>query len=155
VIESAGFYEPGGGRLSVASGGDEIELRISCRAERLLAQPIVGFMVRDRLGQILFGDNTYLTYRSAPRQIQPGHAFTATFRFHLPYLPTGEYALEAVLFAGTPDDYTPIHRIQDAAFLPVQSSHISGGLVTIAMRSTTLVAEHARADTFSSSADVV
>jgi lipopolysaccharide transport system ATP-binding protein len=133
VIESAGFYEPGGGRLSVASGGDEIELRISCRAERLLAQPIVGFMVRDRLGQILFGDNTYLTYRSAPRQIQPGHAFTATFRFHLPYLALGEYTVTPSIIEGTQADHVVMQWMEGAIRMHAVASPIRRGLVGLPM----------------------
>src|SRR5262249_50380500 len=42
LIDDAGFYDPGGKKLRTVSGGADVELRIRCRAERLLTRPIVG-----------------------------------------------------------------------------------------------------------------
>ena len=137
-IETAAFFDLDGQPMTRAEGGEEVELRITCRAERVITRPIVGFILRNRLGQNLFGDNTYLTYKDAPPEIAAGHAFTTAFRFQLPYLPTGNYAVEAFVFEGEPDRYEALAHLEDGFFLRVNSNHISAGLVNVAMRETRL-----------------
>jgi lipopolysaccharide transport system ATP-binding protein len=141
AIERAGLYAADGSPLKVASGGEEVELRIDCRAERPLALPVVGFLLRDRLGQSLFGDSTYLTFRAASRRFARDEAFSASFRFQLPYLPTGEYAMEMAIYEGTPENHQMLARLRDAVFLPIQSTHPSAGLLNVVIRSTTLTVD--------------
>src|SRR5690606_14931025 len=59
-IESVRFLDNAGNELGVIEGGEDVTLEIICRVDRPIEGPIVGFYVRDRLGQDLFGDNTYL-----------------------------------------------------------------------------------------------
>jgi len=134
VIEHAGFYEPGGDRLRSASGGAEVELRIRCRAERLLTRPIVGFILRDRLGQNVLGDNTHLSYWSNPPRVPAGEAFTARFRFQMPYLAVGDYSLAPSIIEGIQSDHTHLQWIEDAVWLRAVESPIRRGLVGVPMK---------------------
>jgi len=43
-------------------GGEKVTLRVNAHAYQDLDSPIIGFFVKDRLGQTLFGDNTFLSY---------------------------------------------------------------------------------------------
>ncbi len=137
-IESAGFHDSAGCKLSVAAGGEAVELRIVCRAGRAIAQVAVAFVVRDRLGQILFSDDTHTDSCSAAQTIAAGQAFTATFAFLLPYLASGTYAVEAFVFERRPGAFVLLQRRLDKVFLYIQSPHISHGLANIAMRSVSL-----------------
>ncbi len=47
-----------GSAKSVFEGGEKIHLVVRAKANQDLIQPIIGFTVRDRLGQELFGENT-------------------------------------------------------------------------------------------------
>jgi lipopolysaccharide transport system ATP-binding protein len=134
VIEHAGFFTPDGRALAWAAGGEEVELQIACRAERALARPVVGFILRNRLGQHLFGDNTHLTYRDDPRPVAPGQRFTAAFRFQLPYLPTGDYMLAPSIIEGTQADHIHLHWMEEALLLSVSASPIRRGAVGLTMR---------------------
>ena len=67
VIEDVYLAAPGGSRQAFVQGGDPVALHIRGRAIEPVARPIVGFIFRDALGQNLFGDNTYLAYRTDPR----------------------------------------------------------------------------------------
>ena len=134
VIEDAGFYEPGGGRLRATAGGAEVELRIRCRAERLLTRPIVGFILRDRLGQNVFGDNTHLTYWSNPPRVAPGQAFSASFRFRMPYLAVGDYSLAPSIIEGIQSDHIHLQWIEDALWLHAVESPIRRGVVGVPMK---------------------
>jgi lipopolysaccharide transport system ATP-binding protein len=134
AIEDVGFYEPGGGRLRAVSGGAEVELRIRCRAQRLLTRPIVGFILRDRLGQNLFGDNTHLSYWSDPPRVAPGETFTASFRFQMPYLAVGDYSLAPSIIEGIQTDHIHLQWIEDAMWLRAVESPIRRGLVGVPMK---------------------
>jgi len=134
VIEDARFHDPHGGRLRTVVGGTEVELRIRCRAERLLTRPIVGFILRDRLGQNLAGDNTHLSYWSDPPSIAPGQAFTASFRFQMPYLAVGDYSLAPSIIEGIQSDHIHLQWIEDAIWLRVVESPIRRGIVGVPMK---------------------
>ncbi len=134
LIEDAGLYEPGGGRLQATSGGSAVELRIRCRAERLLTRPIVGFILRDRLGQNLLGDNTHLSYWSNPPRVAAGQVFTASFRFQMPYLAIGDYSLAPSIIEGIQSDHIHLQWIEDAMWLRATQSPIRRGLVGVPMK---------------------
>jgi lipopolysaccharide transport system ATP-binding protein len=136
-IESAAFCDRSGVKLSVASGGETVELRVACRAYRTIGDGVIAFVVRDRLGQTIFSDDT----ASSPsaQNISPAQAFTAKFRFLLPYLANGVYAVEAFVFERREDgDFALLARQLDEQFLYIQSLHPSNGLANIAMRAVSL-----------------
>jgi lipopolysaccharide transport system ATP-binding protein len=145
--------EDGAGlRLPALVGGEEAVLRIRARALADLTRPILGFQVKDRLGQFLFGDNTYLTYRLAPQPMAAGREFSAAFRFQMPYLPTGDYSVVAAIAEGTQEDNVVHHWIDDALFFRVQSSHVTRGLIGIPMLDIAIRAEAGSACAFESEA---
>jgi lipopolysaccharide transport system ATP-binding protein len=94
---------------------------------------IIGFFVKNHLGQHLFGDNTYLTYCEAPVMVPPGATFSATFHFQLPYLPTGDYSVLASIAEGTQAEHRQHHWVDDALFFKVHSSHVARGLIGVPM----------------------
>jgi lipopolysaccharide transport system ATP-binding protein len=133
TIESAAFDNADGANLP-ATGGEEVTLRIVCRLARDVARPVIAFAVRDRLDQYLFGDNSYPGDAAAAEPMAAGATATAAFRFVLPYLPTGVYAVEAMIYDGTPSDHVLLDRADAVCFIDVTSTHISQGLVNVAMR---------------------
>lgn len=126
---------PTGAPLASLEGGEEVVLKVNCRAERDLGPIIVGFFVKDRLGQNLFGDNTYLTYRLDPAAASAaaGATFAARFHFQMPYLPSGDFAVTVALAEGSQTDHVQHHWIDDALFFKVHASHVVRGLVGIPM----------------------
>jgi lipopolysaccharide transport system ATP-binding protein len=113
------------------AGGDEVELEVRCRAERTLQRPIVGFLLRDRLGQNVFGDNTFLTYRETPPSVGAGETFLARFRFQLPYLARGDYTLTVAITEGTQEDHIHIHWIEEAVTLSVRGGPVRRGIIGV------------------------
>jgi lipopolysaccharide transport system ATP-binding protein len=133
TIESVAMFDTSGQPLTQLGGGEEVVLRISGSADLRLERPIIGFYIKDRLGQQIFGDNTYLTYLESPPHVGPGEGLMASFRFQMPYLPTGDYSVCAALADGTQADHVQHHWIDDALFFRVSSSHVVRGLVGIPM----------------------
>ena len=83
-IADVRLEHPDGERLAWAVGGETVVVSIDVLAIEPLERPIVGFLVRDRLGQNIFGDNTFLTshdIRFASRRATPrGRASSSTCR---------------------------------------------------------------------------
>ncbi len=119
--------------LAWVVGGEEVSLTISCLANNDMFSPIVGFSLKDRLGQTLFGDNTYLSYASAPLKVNKGDYFQATFTFSMPILPVGEYSFSAAVAEGTQQDHMQHHWIHDALIVRSVTSFVASGLVGIPM----------------------
>ena len=133
LIEHVGLFTPDGQALSVSNGGDEVELRIACRAVRSVAKPIVGYILRTARGEQLAGDNTYLRYRDTPLPLAAGDAFTARFRMRLPYLPVGVYRFALSIIEGTQSGRVHLHWMEDALELRVSHSPVRRGAVGVPM----------------------
>lgn len=120
--------------LSWIVGGEKVILRISAKVHQELDAPIIGFYIKDRLGQTLFGDNTFLTYCSQPMKCMPYGIIQADFVFYMPLLPYGEYSITAALANGTQEVHEQHHWIHDALFFKSESSSVVSGLVGIPMQ---------------------
>jgi lipopolysaccharide transport system ATP-binding protein len=114
-------------------GGERVQLMVHCKANTDLASPIVGFLVNDRLGQTLFGDNTFITYSQTSLSVASGQVFVARFEFRMPILPPGDYSITVAIAEGTQVDHIQHHWIHDALILKSHSSSVSTGLVGVPM----------------------
>jgi lipopolysaccharide transport system ATP-binding protein len=119
--------------LKVTRGGEIADLVIDAIARARLESPIFGFYVKDRLGQQLFGDNTYLSYHDKPLQVQAGVHLRARFRFRLPIMPAGDYSVDAAIATGSQLDHTQQHWIRDAVTFRASDSTMRYGLIGIPM----------------------
>ncbi len=115
-------------------GGEVVHLKITIKAVETLTHPIVGFYVKDRLGQQLFGDNTFSNTQGEEFLIETGEVFEARFTFQMPILPPGDYMVMSALANGTQVEHVMHHWIHDAiAFKVVASSVHVSGLIGIPM----------------------
>lgn len=129
-----------GKKLSWMVGGESVVLRIHCASAIDLDSPIVGFLIKNRLGQYVFGDNTYLSYREHPVAVSAGGSCVASFEFTMPMLPVGDYSLDVSISNGTQQSFHMINWKYDVLVFRVQSSSIVHGLVGVPMRSIRLEA---------------
>jgi lipopolysaccharide transport system ATP-binding protein len=128
---------------SFFEGGEHVSLKIDVQAAHRLQKPIIGFLLRDRLGQDLFGDNTLSTANSNTAiTLSAGDRATGTFRFRLPLLPNGQYAIACSIADGDLHENTQHHFIHDALILTVSSTKNRWGLVGIACDEISLERQH-------------
>jgi len=132
-IISVRFLDNAGYPLSWIVGGEEISIEIICRAMKSIVSPIIGFYINDKLGQPVFGDNTYLTYFKNSFEISPNQEFSASFEFRMPILPVGDYSVTVALAEGSQADHIQHHWIYDALNFKSHASSVSTGLVGIPM----------------------
>ncbi len=116
----------------VFAGGERVRLTVRAKAGQALHNPILGFLVRDRLGQDLFGENTLGFSSRVPTSIGADRQFEGIFEFRLPMLPNGQYAVMASVADGDLYDNVQHHYMHDALIINVSSEKIRWGLVGIA-----------------------
>jgi len=124
--------------LSWCVGGEPVILQISCQAKKKLHSPIIGFVVKDRLGQVIFSDNTYLTYQSISQCVNAGQKIIARFSFQMPVMPYGDYSICAAVADGTQEEHVQHHWVDDAVIFKIESSSVCYGLIGVPMRSITM-----------------
>ena len=115
----------------VFQGGETVRMVIRAIAHQDMDRPILGFLVRDRLGQDLFGENTLPFTDLNPRPVIAGSVFESEYVFQLPMLPNGQYAVMASLADGDLHNHVQHHWLHDALILSVSSSKIRWGLVGV------------------------
>jgi len=122
-------------------GGEIARLRVVVRAEAAIRSPIVGIGVKNRLGQELFHENTYLSTHSreqSPLEVPPGGRFVAEFRFRLPYFPAGDYFIFAAVATGTHSEHHQQHWLHEALQFTASPNRITLGLIGLPMIDVTL-----------------
>lgn len=114
----------------ILTGGEEVEVRISAKANKTLNNPIIGFLFRDRLGQSLFGENTLIARTDqVESKANEGEILTAVFRLWLPMLQAGEYSVLASIADGDHKNHIQHHWLENAMIVRVTTSRVTYGLV--------------------------
>lgn len=133
AIHSAIILDEDKNPLRWVVGGEKISLKITIDLKEHFDSPIVGFFVKDRLGQALFGDNTYLTYKENNIRFEAGQEIQAEFVFFMPLLPAGDYSITVAIANGTQDQHVQHHWIHDALQFKSEASSVASGLIGIPM----------------------
>lgn len=118
--------------LAVALAGECITLRIDLVANESVDNAITGFYVKDRLGQLMFGDNTALSHE-ADFSLAKGEHCHASFRFVMPRLLPGEYFVACGVSEGTQTQHVVQHWMHEALRFTAVGGSMVAGLVGIAM----------------------
>lgn len=108
-------------------GGELVTLIIKAMILADIESPIIGFFVKDRLGQNLFGENTYLTYATTPYSVVAGQDLMARFTFRMPVLPVGDYSVDVAAASGTQQDHINHCWRDDALIFKSHASSVRQG----------------------------
>jgi len=133
-ITSVEFLDKESSPLAWVVGGELVTLRVHAIAHEILDAPIVGFIIKDRLGQDLFSDNTYLSHKETQLFCKAGDKIQAEFTFFMPILPAGDYSVNVAIANGTQNQHVQHHWIHDAILFKSESSSVATGLVGIPMQ---------------------
>ena len=120
--------------LSWIVGGEFVSLCITVQAHKDIFSPIVGFYLKNRFGQNIFGDNTFLTYMNNPVFLRQGRSCRATFSFIMPILEAGDYSLSIAVAEGTQVAHIQHDWRHDALLLKAVATSCSTGMVGIPMK---------------------
>lgn len=134
-IISVLFLDVYGNSLSWIVGGEKVVLRVEVVAYLVLDSPIIGFFIKDKLGQCLFGDNTWLSYMDAPVLCAEHQHLVANFEFQMPRLAAGDYSITVAIANGTQYEHIQHHWVHDAVGFKSESTSVASGLIGIPMES--------------------
>ncbi len=137
-IIDVGLVNASGEKVGWISGGEEVTISIQAVANQIINGPIIGCFVKDRLGQILFGDTTFEYTKHAAIIVQEGQLIKAEFRFVMPYLPSGDYSVHIAIAEGTIESHVQHHIIHDAILFKSHTNSPRFGLVGIPMLAVSL-----------------
>lgn len=127
------------GREGMAfQGGERITLSVDAVAHKEVGRPIIGFLLKDRLGQALFGHNTF-EESAETKPLTSGSVVRAEFVFRLPLLPNGDYSITVAFADGDLLDHVQHHWLHDAVLLSVRSTSPRYGLVGIPFESIRMI----------------
>lgn len=127
------LLDPAGRELPAVEGGEVVTLSITARLLQPMARPILGFIVKDRLGQNLFSENTCKRYTDSPCPAAAGELINARFTFRMPILPVGDYSVAIAVAEGDQWSNVQHHWLHDAMIFKSITSSVSTGLVGIPM----------------------
>jgi hypothetical protein len=117
-IEGIGIYGIAGDAVSGVGQGDRICIRISVEFQADVAQPNVGFMLRNRLGEDVAGTNVMHEGMRLP----PAHAgdrLSVDFIMDLPFLQAGFYHFSPAVADGGLNEYSMCDWVDNATVLEV------------------------------------
>jgi homopolymeric O-antigen transport system ATP-binding protein len=133
-IRDVGLRDLQGRGLSWVVGGEPVRVVIAFEALADLESVFAGFDVKDRLGQPLFGDNSFLRYLDNPVSMRRGEVFEAVFEFVMPVLAKGPYALTAAVATGTQEAHAIEEWIDAAANFESYNQSPVQGLIGIPLK---------------------
>ena len=132
IITDVYFTDANQNRLDFISEPNIITLHIEGKALEDIQSPIIGFIVKNRLGQILFGENTtYFEYSNLT--YTENDIISAKFLFKMPILPTGNYTVSPAIADGKLSNHIQCHWAHDALLFEVGTITEVYGLFHIPM----------------------
>jgi lipopolysaccharide transport system ATP-binding protein len=132
-VSNVRFVDDANRTMPVVQGGEEVTLEIICKANVALGNPIVGFIVRDRLGINVFGDNTFHACHGQDYALIAGQSLKAHFKFMMPYLPPMPYSVTVALADGSMENYVQHHWLDEALIFTCANGPKRTGLIGLPM----------------------
>lgn len=132
LIRSVKLCLAGGQPMTLLRGGEQVKLTLKAEVIETIEDPILGFSIKNKLGQVIFGTNTY--DGTAPSSLlHPGTTIEGSFEFKMPVLHTGDYIITVALASGTLESHVQHHWIYDALFFKVDSNVLNGMILDLPM----------------------
>ncbi len=97
IVEEVALLNEQGERIEVVAVGQLVRLRVVVRTIAYIPELVLGYMIKDRLGQPVFGTNTHLMNRQL-EGVESGTSVVCTFRFAA-NIGEGTYSIAIALHA--------------------------------------------------------
>lgn len=136
IIDVA-FCNDAGEPVAIVLAGELVVLEIDLLAEHDIDNVIVGFYIKDRLGQLLLGDNTVLSHEG-DFAVSAGESFKARFCFEMPRLNDADYFITVGVAEGTQEQHVIQHWLHEALRFSATGGGYATGLVGVPMHDVSL-----------------
>lgn len=95
VVSEIGLFNAAGEPVEMVDVGQPVELRVKVRINGAIERLVLGYMIKDRLGQPVFGTNTHYTEQPV-LDVLPGSEVDYSIRFDADFGPGG-YSVSTAL----------------------------------------------------------
>jgi lipopolysaccharide transport system ATP-binding protein len=126
VLEQIELLGDTGSPATVFRSGEAVAIRVTLRFASRVADPVVGIMIRTRIGLNVYGTNTELE-RLKLGPAEPGNTIRVTYRFRCDVCP-GEYTVTA---ASHDPDGVWHDWMEDAVAFSVSDSRYTAGVANL------------------------
>lgn len=121
-IKRVGLYSTENGeKIKVFKGGERVSFNAEIEVLDGNSSPILGFFVKDRYGNGLFGLSSALMNKEL-RTLEKGEQIIVAFEFDFPLLKNGDYSFTVAISEGTQDNHVPLCWIHDAYIVKIANS---------------------------------
>jgi lipopolysaccharide transport system ATP-binding protein len=94
-VTDIGLFNTKGERVELVGVGEQVELRVRVKIHKPVESLVLGYGIKDRLGQVMYGTNTWHTEQII---YQPGAGDEYCFAIPFPsYLGVGSYSVQTAL----------------------------------------------------------
>ena len=107
-------------KLNVLEGGEKVIFLVEIEAKIDILFPIVGFVLKDRLGNKITGCNSHIIGLNLDK-FQKGEVKIVYFEFEFPHLTNGSYLFSPAIAEGTQCNHIQHHWVHDAYIVEVNS----------------------------------
>lgn len=109
---------------TVFSSGEDITIYIRYKIMKDVEYPILGFIIKDRLGMDITGANTILYSKTSDiGDFIVDSSKIIKFTFKMPYLMNGKYSIAPAIANGTENNHEQLHWVNDAVFFDIVSDN--------------------------------
>ena len=119
------------------SGGERVRLVIEALAHADVASAVVGFILKDRLGQALMVCNTWRD-DDVRVPVAANARLRAEFVFDMPHLRRGRYTLDIAVADGTPLQHVQLSWRYDACVIECVDTTVQAGIFGLPFRTISL-----------------
>ena len=126
-----------GRALVQVAGGERMRLVIEADVHEDVVSAVVGFILKDRLGQMLVTRNTWRE-DGVRVAVAARERIRAVFEFDMPYLRRGRYTLDVAVADGTPLQHVQMSWRYDACVIEVVDTTVLAGIFGLPFRAISL-----------------
>lgn len=94
-VVSVGLYDENYEKVELVSVSQTVMLKVVVQVNADLPSLVLGYSIKDRLGQVMFGTNTYLTHQTL-LNVKKGDIYTFDISFPI-LLGVGDYSIQTAL----------------------------------------------------------
>ena len=105
-----------GNTISQVTPGEEIQIKMEIKTAADIESPILGFTLKDMLGNELVVTNTVFENIELP-VFKKNETYIYTWQFTFPYLHAGDYPIDIAMANGTYQNHEQLHYVTDALIL--------------------------------------
>lgn len=95
TVEEIGLYNTKGQKIELLGVGDSVELRVKVKINQDISSLVLGYGIKDRLGQVIFGTNTWLM-KQVLQNIKADEFYEFSIKFPANF-GVGSYSIQTAL----------------------------------------------------------